>query len=321
MNPMSSKGALAAWKKDPTRLLAVDIGNTALKFGLFDLPHLSIAALSIRRNSPAPFFYPFSLVDLRILKTQLKVIPVWLETFAHNAPDRKEPFFWNISSVNPKRTEEFSEFLRRKRPDDLVALIDGADVPIPTAYDHPDRLGVDRKLAALAASRFFDRPGPVLVVDIGTAAKIDLIDESGTFLGGVILPGPETQLCSLNEKTDRLPELDWSIRKARTDYPATETAGGIRLGVMGGLLGAILFFYRKTLEKTGRDFVPLLLTGGGGIGVEPILEPLLAQHFPTASPFPRHVYTVRDLVLSGIALASAENGFIGEFASNNALFP
>lgn len=69
-------------------------------------------------------------------------------------------------------------------------------------YDHPERLGIDRWLAMLAAFR--ERGGPLCVVDLGTAITIDLVDRQGHHLGGTILPGLETMRRALLDTT-RIP--------------------------------------------------------------------------------------------------------------------
>ncbi len=306
------------------RLLAVDIGNTAYKFGLFDLP-----GLLHLRDRKVPFRYPFSLVDLRLDGGQLDLLPSWIKTFDRNPQksvgegNETERFLWGISSVHRQRLDEFATFLRQNRPDDLLLEIENADIPIRNDYDHPEKLGTDRLLAACAASRVFPKSGPVLIIDIGTALKIDLVEPVPNptdsfpyrFSGGVILPGPETQARSLFERTDRLPALDWRPRLLSSDYPATETETAIRLGIGGGLLGTILYFYSEAMERTKNDLLPIVLTGGGAIGLEPILEPFLAKFFPTPMEEeddvfswqpPRRVWTTRDLILTGIALTTLD---------------
>ena len=63
-------------KREQSRTVAVDIGNTAYKLGLFNSPRLDAA-----RAAGLPPAYPFSIDDLRILPHQLKVIPIWLSIF------------------------------------------------------------------------------------------------------------------------------------------------------------------------------------------------------------------------------------------------
>ena len=66
------------------------------------------------------------------------------------------------------------------------------DVPLTIRVDEPARVGIDRLLAALAADRLRQRDRAAIVVDLGTAITVDLVDADGAFAGGAILPGIAT---------------------------------------------------------------------------------------------------------------------------------
>jgi type III pantothenate kinase len=79
-------------------------------------------------------------------------------------------------------------------------------VPIKTLFTRiQSKLGVDRKIDAFGAVK--SKKTPCLVFDFGTALTCDLIDEKGTFLGGLIIPGPATSLKSLLKNTAQLPKV------------------------------------------------------------------------------------------------------------------
>ncbi|MGI5830911.1 MAG: type III pantothenate kinase [Thermoguttaceae bacterium] len=291
---LCAREAIAESGEKSLRMTAVDIGNTAYKFGLFH-----IGSLDRAKKSGYPPYYPFSINDLRIVSRQLNVLPIWLSIFARQVSEEHRPILWLVSSVNRERTEVLYRFLRQKRPGDIFGVIDQTDVPVPTAYTDPAQLGIDRKLAALAASRRFSEPVPVFVVDIGTAVKFDLVDADGRFLGGAIMPGPETGIRSLFEKTEKLPELNWSPREVPKTYPAVNTSDAIRLGIAGGLVGSLLYFYGRALALTHRESLPVILTGGGSIGMEPFFRHSFREFFSIPDI---RIMTVRDLILTGIEL-------------------
>lgn len=288
MLELKSASEIIALRDSSMRMIAVDIGNTALKFGLFDLPQLKN-----RSRANHSFFYPFSMDDLRILPKQLKILPAWLSTFSHR---HDEPFLWLVASVNQQQTNSLFEFLQEYRPHDQFGLLSTNDVPLKTVYRNPNTLGIDRKLAALAASRRFLPSVPVMIVDIGTATKIDLVDETGVFRGGAILPGPALCLRSLSENTDKLPNLDWSLRKIPDSYPAENTEDAIYLGTFSAVSGSLLACYDAALRETHRNSIPIILTGGGAAGIEPRLSQFLARFYHEEI----WMRTIRDLVLSGI---------------------
>ncbi len=72
---------------------------------------------------------------------------------------------------------------------------DAGSIPMPLRVLHPERVGSDRLLAAWTARELFG--APVIVVDIGTATTIDVVDDEGAFVGGAIMPGPELAMRSL----------------------------------------------------------------------------------------------------------------------------
>ena len=276
----------------PKRLIAVDIGNTAWKFGLFDRPAL-LASGHDFSGFKAP--YPYSLTDCRDDSADFSTMTTWLGAILRNNAD--EPLDWAAASVNRQKTTALLDWLAAHRPNDAMREIRVSEIPAFNPYDAPNTLGADRLLAALAASRLI-RGSAALIVDIGTATKIDFLDSNGVFRGGAILPGPETAATSLFVQTDRLPKVGEN-GQYRTVYPATNTVDAIRAGIHGSLVGAIEYFHRGAAEKTADGFLPILLTGRGAIGLEPELERRLRCGER------RTVRTVRDLVLTGIFLSIA----------------
>src|SRR5207249_3877359 len=100
-----------------------------------------------------------------------------------------------------------------------------------------EHVGIDRLLTALAA-RTVAQPRPVVVVTIGTAVTADLVDPSGTFLGGAIFPGPQLMARSLHEYTAKLPLID--VTNLHTIYcPGRDTRRSIELGIGCAVGGAI----------------------------------------------------------------------------------
>ena len=291
---LSATDAIARSIEQSACMVAVDIGNTNYKFGLFNTQRLDAA-----RNAGIYPAFPFSIDDLRIAPRQLRVLPIWLSILMSEESVRQQPVLWLTASVNRQHTEDLFLFLKQKRPNDIFGLLVSADVPIQTAYQNPQQLGIDRKLAALAASRLFKEKTPILVIDIGTAVKFDLVDENGIFLGGSIAPGPEISLQSLSQKTEKLPTLSWSVKELPESYPAANTVDAIRSGIFGNLAGAAFYFYKESLTVTKRSSIPILLTGGGAISLELPLKDFFTPFYPESEI---RIRTVRDLILSGIEL-------------------
>jgi type III pantothenate kinase len=69
--------------------------------------------------------------------------------------------------------------------------------------DHPDEVGADRLVNALAAHHHYG--GPLVVVDFGTATTFDVVDGQGAYLGGVIAPGINLSIEALHQAAARNP--------------------------------------------------------------------------------------------------------------------
>jgi type III pantothenate kinase len=130
---------------------------------------------------------------------------------------------------------------------------------VTNGYDHPTRLGVDRWVALIGARhRILARgaPRPILVVMVGTAVTVDALDTEGNFLGGLILPGFGLMLRALEMGTAGL--------KAPTgeavDFP-TNTSDALMSGGADAIAGAVERMYRKLLAQCGQE--PALIMSGG----------------------------------------------------------
>jgi len=158
--------------------------------------------------------------------------------------------------------------------------LDSPPLPVAPAYGS---LGVDRWLAFNAAWQL--RPGSLCVVDIGTAATVDVIDGQGRHRGGWILPGPDAARAGL---LARAPGLERPRENPTTPLmPAHSTAQALERGVLLQQAGALrLAVEAATRELGGRPHV--VLTGGAAATVQSELE--IDELRP-------------DLVLHGLALA------------------
>ncbi len=129
-------------------------------------------------------------------------------------------------------------------------------LPIETGVDSPFEVGTDRLIAAAAAFSVVE--DAVVVADFGTAVTIDLVDESGVFVGGTISPGFDLSLAALHEHTAKLPQI--TMQKPHAVYGAN-TAEAMRAGVYWAAVGLLETLCRKYAEQLGR-WPHVILTGG-----------------------------------------------------------
>jgi type III pantothenate kinase len=130
---------------------------------------------------------------------------------------------------------------------------------MPVRVAHPGRVGSDRLLGAWTARELFG--APVVVVDIGTATTIDVVDSDGAFAGGAIMPGPELAIRSLAKDTALLPSV---LPRLPERVIGRDTVEAIQSGVVLGhvaAIGGLLALMTEELGGTGRPTV--VLTGGG----------------------------------------------------------
>lgn len=145
------------------------------------------------------------------------------------------------------------------------------------AYAQPQRLGVDRFLALLAAR---SRGGAALVCGVGTALTIDLVDAEGRHHGGRIAPSPTLMRESLHARAPQLPVAGGVY----ADF-ADNTVDALVSGCDGAAVALIEAALRDATQRLGA--APELLLHGGGAQA-------LREHLPSAAWAP-------SLVLEGLA--------------------
>jgi type III pantothenate kinase len=157
--------------------------------------------------------------------------------------------------------------------------------------DEPARVGIDRLLAAVAVDRLRHRERAAIVVDLGTAITVDLVEPDGAFAGGAILPGIATSARALAEQTDALPQVHLEFLDHPPAALGKSTVPAIESGIYWGAIGAI----RELVSQLSAPFQtrPDLFITGGASGQ---VADLLKSHGTV-----RHV---PNLVLSGIALVN-----------------
>jgi type III pantothenate kinase len=253
-------------------LIAVDVGNARVKFGLLE-------SLDFGDGFPEPSR------TLHVPGRPLEVarVAAWL---AETATGRAA---WWIGSVNRPAATSLIDWLRAERPNDPITLLAVGDLPLVVAVERPERVGVDRLLDAVAANRL-RRPGcPAIVVDVGTAITVDLVAADGAFQGGAILPGIAMSARAMHEFTDLLPLVEMSELGSPPPALGTSTVPAMKSGLFWGAVGSIRQLVERMAEGSPTE-PEVFLTGGAGSAVAELLG--------------RQAHYVPHLTLAGIALAA-----------------
>jgi pantothenate kinase type III len=163
-------------------LIAVDIGNSRIKLGLF-------AARAEANGLPTPS---------RILATPTMN---WDEANVQNwLRDVPPDTAWWIASVNrPALSRLIAWIEQRSAPNPKIRRLAASDLPITAAVEFPDKVGIDRLAGAVAANRLRNPARPAIVIGVGSAITVDLVGADGVFRGGAILPGIGMSARALDE--------------------------------------------------------------------------------------------------------------------------
>jgi type III pantothenate kinase len=135
----------------------------------------------------------------------------------------------------------------------------------------PGTTGADRLAQAAGAVRLEPGAGGWIVVAVGTAITVDLVDLERGFLGGAILPGPELFLSSLGGAADQLPAGLPVPPFPRRSWGA-DTRSAMGVGATWGSLGAVRLLVGRAVDRLGGS-AAVVVTGGGGAEWASRLEP------------------------------------------------
>ena len=228
--------------------LAVDVGNTRLKWALYSMPKPGAVPLA----HGAVF---------------LEAIDGLAEGPWRDLPMPSSMLGSVVAGEGIRRRTEAQLELWDVEPRWVVSSASACGVA--NGYDHPNRLGVDRWVALIGArQRVLARgaPRPVLVVMVGTAVTVDALDTSGRFLGGLILPDFGLMLRALEMGTAGL--------KAPTgeavDFP-TNTSDALMSGGSDAIAGAVDRMYKKLHKRSG-ETPALIMSGGAAVKLASITD-------------------------------------------------
>ena len=231
--------------------LAIDIGNTRLKWGLYASAQPSAVLLA----HGAAF---------------LETVENLAEGDWSDLPTPTAMLGCEVagSAIKARVVEQIGQRWEALEPHWVVPCAEEAGVV--NGYDHPSRLGADRWVSLVGVRQRIlasGKPRPALVVMIGTAATVDALDETGRFLGGLILPGFGLMLQALEQGTAGLRVPTGEV----VTFP-TNTSDALMSGGANAIAGAIERMYRKLKRRTGME-PALFMTGGAAVKLAPITDP------------------------------------------------
>ncbi|CAN5609333.1 type III pantothenate kinase [soil metagenome] len=196
-------------------LLAIDIGNSLMKFGVIEGTELKDKfAIPTHRDYEAD-----ELLFDRLRRVEERFLVI----------DRVI-----VSSVVPEMQTTVTDACRELFNVTPTVVDNTWDFRFTIDYDLPSSLGTDRLVNAFAAVAKYG--SPVIICSLGTATTVDAVNSSGVFLGGMIAPGMGTMSEALRLKTSNLPQI--RIEKPETVI-GNSTDSSIRSGIYFGYIGLV----------------------------------------------------------------------------------
>jgi type III pantothenate kinase len=224
-------------------LLAVDIGNTNTAFGLARATNDAEMAASWRLAS----------VRDRTGDEWFSLLSPLLTAAGFGAGDIDGMI---VSSVVPAIGSAVKDFGRRCLGIDPIFVGSHLDLGIRLDVDNPTEVGSDRLVnCAYAFNRL---GGPLIVVDLGTATKIEAVTTDGVYLGGVIAPGLGLSLDALATRAARLYAVELKLPERAI---GRNTVAAVQSGVVAGHLSMIEGMVTRVAQELGAP-EHVVLTGG-----------------------------------------------------------
>ncbi len=256
--------------------LGVDIGNSGLRVAKLDtVNHALHSLLRVAwrfDEHTAAVVKPGHNAPSTELPRYLPDSTDWLvevEQFIHSVAENLR-LVWLVSSVRRDASSRLKQFVDG-RPDDQWHAITRHDLPLDVHVLQPDRVGIDRLLAASAAASLFQER-PLIVMQVGSAMTVDLVANPNRFEGGAILPGVPMMLRLLGQAADLLPSIDAAEIIELPALPGRDTEQAMRCGTASALVGGGQHLVARYRSIFGPNTL-VVISGGDGMKLSQHIEP------------------------------------------------
>lgn len=211
-------------------LLAIDIGNSNITVGCID--------------DGSIIFEERLGTDLN--KTELEYAMGIKMIFDLYDVNQKAVSGVILSSVVPPLTNVIKSAVRKIIDRNIMVVGPGIKSGLNLHMDDPRSVGADLVVEAVAAINKYG--APLIIVDMGTATSICVVDKDCNYIGGMIIPGVEISLEALSEKASQLPKI--SIEPSRKVI-GRNTEDGMKSGIICGTAAMIDGLIDRVEEEIG----------------------------------------------------------------------
>ena len=207
--------------------LALDIGNTQIKLGIFE--HLKLIHTECFQHDDN------QNINLNYIKKFKPTVSI-------------------ISSVVPNLTDKYVKNIYNILGLDSL-IVNNENCHLDLKVHEPNTVGADRICNVIATIKIYNKPA--IVIDFGTATTYDVINKNGQFIGGIIAPGIKTSSQYLIEKAALLDYVDFEFPEK---VIGKNTEDNIKSGIMFGAIDQIEGMIKRINNET-RQNNNIILTG------------------------------------------------------------
>ncbi len=252
-------------------ILTIDIGNSTIVLGGVEGDEIPFEC---RINTDRVKTSDTYCIDL---KTLFEIYGVALENIEGVI----------IASVVPQVLNSVRTAIRKLLRQEPLVVGPGLKTGLNIKLENPAQMGADLVAAGVAALR--EHKPPLILIDMGTATTMSVLDLEGAHLGGCVCPGLKISLDALTANTSLLPGIQLDSPRHAI---GRNTADAMRSGVMLGTAALLDGMIDRFAEETGWEFT-IVATGGLAKRVTP-----LCRH---AIVYDRH------LIIKGLAQLYRDN--------------
>ena len=253
-------------------LLAVDIGNTNIVFGCVNDDDEIVLFERVATNHNATSTEYASLIK-NILE---------MNDFAASGITAAI-----MSSVVPSVTQTVTEAVRKLFKVDVMIAGPGVKTGLNILIDNPRQLGSDQVVDAVAAINNY--PVPAIIIDMGTATTMSVVDSKKNYLGGLIMTGMRVATDALIQRTAQLPKIDFELPD---NIIGTNTVDCMKNGALYANACAIDGIIDRIEEELGEKCT-VIATGGLAEVVVPLCR--------------KSIILDKDLLIKGLAIIYRKN--------------
>ena len=221
-------------------ILAIDVGNTNIVVGCIENRKILFTERLSTNQSRTALEYAISFRNVMEMN--------------HVRPEEVTGAV--MDSVVPQITSLLKEALRKLIGCETMLVGPGIKTGLNIQMDNPAQVGADLIVGAVAG--ITDYPCPLILIDMGTATTISVIDENKNYIGGMILPGLRVSLDSLTTRTSKLPRIGLDPPKKLI---GKNTIDSMKSGILYGNASTIDGMIDRIEEETGMKHT-VVATGG-----------------------------------------------------------